>query len=117
MGSTPSTGSTSSPQASSLRQAQDKQGRQAHYRLGLIGFIFPAGAGREDFIGPCYTNSCVHFGFSGFGFVLALYWVCIGFVFTQFAIGNIFIIHSMKRGYVHLDFLEIGFVLHKVSDL
>ncbi len=38
--------------------------------MGLIGFISPAGAGSEDFIGPCYTSSCVHFGFLKIGFVL-----------------------------------------------
>ena len=47
------------------------------------------------------------------GFELAL----IGFVFTRCPIAFIFIIHFCKDTYVHLTFLEIGFVLHKKVDL
>ena len=38
--------------------------------MGLIGFISPAVAGREDFIGPCYKRSYVHLSVRQIGFVL-----------------------------------------------
>ena len=40
-----------------------------------------------------------------------------GFVFTKCPIGFIFIIRCIIDVYVHLTFSEIGFVLHKRSDL
>ena len=52
-----------------------------------------------------------------FGFVLGLYWVCIGFVFRESPEGLILVILCDSRTCVHFAYFEIGFVLHKRADL
>jgi hypothetical protein len=39
-------------------------------KLGLFGFVFLGGAGRNIRISPCSTRGCSGFGFSEIGFVL-----------------------------------------------
>ena len=39
-------------------------------KLGLIGFVFSGGAGRNIGVNPCGIRGCVGFGLEGIGFVL-----------------------------------------------